>query len=102
MATLLALVERLDDGPSDSVPPEVFIDVDGSRDSGFVPAGPEETIVTPMMFDDDVDSDDGPALFGMINSLVPSPPASSIGAFSSAYDRVSGARCRRRHARTTA
>jgi eukaryotic-like serine/threonine-protein kinase len=76
MATLLDLVERLDDGPSDSTPPEVYIDVDGQRtDSGSAPPPAEHTIVSPMMFDDQYD--DGPALFGMIDSLVPASPPSS-------------------------
>jgi eukaryotic-like serine/threonine-protein kinase len=83
MATLLDLVERLDDGPGDSVPPEVFIDVDGqgTSDSGRPPH--DATIVSPMIIDDAPDSyayDDGPALFGMIDSLVPQSPPSSGGA----------------------
>jgi serine/threonine protein kinase len=77
MATLLDLVERLDDAPPDSSgPEEVFIDVDGPRNSGFAQVS-DETIVSTMMFDELPDYDDGPALIGSIASLVPSPPPST-------------------------
>jgi eukaryotic-like serine/threonine-protein kinase len=89
LATLLDLVERLDDGPSDSVPPEVFIDVEGQRlDSGYPSAPPEATVVAPMIFDDQYD--DGPALFGKIESLVPASPPSSGAADSVHPPRASG------------
>jgi eukaryotic-like serine/threonine-protein kinase len=75
MATLLDLVERLDDAPpADSVPPEVYIDVDGHAVGPSEGPPADATVVAAMIIDDHYD--DGPALFGMIDSLVPSPPSS--------------------------